>query len=88
MRKHTPTDDLVITETHRSPDWRSAPNGILTVADLRRWIAGLPDDTQVVIGNTDGWYDNVEGVHLPAEEYGEYVAVTLVPGRPYDTRQA
>jgi hypothetical protein len=81
-------NDEPITDTHRTPDWRSATDGILTVGELVRWLKTLPPETQVVVGDTDGWYNNLEGLHLPDPDGDTYTAVTLVQGTPYDTRQA
>lgn len=85
--RQRPIHDDEITYVHRSPDFRTATNGILTVGDLMRWLKGLPPETHIVVGNdAGGWYDNVEAVHLPGERDG-YTAVTLIPGEPFDTRQ-
>ena len=57
----------------------------LTVGQLRAALADLPDSTEIVI-DTNGWYDNVRAVILPAtgEDTNDYLAVTLVPATTND----
>ncbi len=50
-------------------------NGILTVGELRRWLVGLDDLTQVLIGSPDGGYLNIDNAILPDGE--NYFALTL-----------
>jgi len=66
-------------------NYAKSQKGILTVGQLLDLLEGQDKDTMVVIGN-DGWYDNIDGVHL-VDESEEYTCVTFVAGKPYDTRQ-
>ena len=52
----------------------------LTVGQLRGLISKLPDSVEVVI-DTDGWYDNIQGVIVPSieEAHADYVCLTLIP---------
>jgi hypothetical protein len=59
--------------------------GILTVGEFRKLLAKLPDDTQMVIANDGGWYDNIGEVQLPNGE--EYCALTFSKGESFDSRQ-
>lgn len=69
----------------------------LTVGQLRKAIARLPDSVEVVI-DTNGWYDNIQAVIVPSTKthHSDYVAVTLMPatmpatitGGDWDARQA
>lgn len=60
---------------------------ILTVGLLRSYLDGLPDDTHVVLDDTDGWYVNVDAVATPLGDGSPWSALTLFPGTPFDTRQ-
>lgn len=60
--------------------------GILTVGKLLKTLEGLDEDTQIVIGDLDGWYNNIEGFHIPNEEDG-YIALTFVQGEPVNPLQ-
>jgi hypothetical protein len=64
-------------------------NGILYASKLRELLEGLPDHTQVVLADKDGWFDNVAAVIVPSKSYEtqEYAAVTLEPGVGVDSRQ-
>jgi hypothetical protein len=64
-------------------------NEILTVGRLREILDGIPDDFQVVVAQPDGgWYWNVEKVIRPAsDQSGDYMAVTIFPGKEIDARQ-
>lgn len=84
MKQQTP-DNESLEAVHITPDWRSSERGILTVGQLMRWLQTLPPETQVVVGDDDGWFNNVEGVQLPDNESTS--AVTLIQGDPFDTRQ-
>ena len=66
-------------------NYAKSRSGILTVGQLLNLLEGQDKDTMVVIGN-DGWYDNIDGVHL-VDESEEYTCVTFEVGKPYDTRQ-
>lgn len=59
--------------------------GILTVGELRRWLVGLDDETQVLIGSSDGGYLNIDDAILPDGE--NYQALTLFGADTYDSRQ-
>ena len=59
--------------------------GILTVGQLIRVLEGLDANTQIVIGDLDGWYYNIEGFHTPSED--GYTALTFSQGKPVDSRQ-
>lgn len=48
----------------------------LTVGELRRAISKIPDETTIVI-DSNGWYDNIQGVIIP--NGGSYECVTLMP---------
>jgi hypothetical protein len=61
-------------------------HSVLTVGQLRKMLANVPDETHVVIAN-DGWYDNVSCVAIPDEHGEHYVAVTLFSGETFDARQ-
>ena len=60
-------------------------NGILTVGQLLKALEGLDANTQVVVGDSDGWYNNLEGFHTPDGD--GYEALTFVQGVPVDPRQ-
>jgi hypothetical protein len=60
-------------------------NGILTVGELRRWLVGLDDLTQVLIGSPDGGYMNIDDAILPDGD--NYLALTLFASDTYDGRQ-
>jgi hypothetical protein len=60
-------------------------NGILTVGELRVWLDGLDDLTQVLIGSADGGYFNIDDAILPDGE--NYQALTLFSADTYDPRQ-
>lgn len=64
---------------------RLRDQGIMTVGELRRLLAGLDELTQVVIGSGDGDYLNIEGAILPDGE--DWHAVTLFSVDTYDPRQ-
>jgi hypothetical protein len=83
--KHLTPDNEPLDMVHITPDWRSSERGILTVGQLMRWLKTLPPETQVVVGDDGGWYNNIEGVQLPDGESTS--AVTFVQGEAYDTRQ-
>jgi uncharacterized protein with GYD domain len=61
-------------------------DSVLTVGQLRKLLASVPDEVHVVIA-TDGWYDNVSCVAIPDENGEHYVAVTLYHGETFDARQ-
>lgn len=56
----------------------------LTVGTLKSILAEARDEDHVVIVSPD-WYQNVAEVILPGQD--DHVAVTLVPGFDFDTRQ-
>lgn len=61
----------------------------LTLGELRRATAHLPDDEPITIGNHDGWYDNIDGATIPTGEpdSDDAPSVILELGTPVDTRQ-
>jgi hypothetical protein len=64
--------------------------GILTVGQLKKFIADLPDDVQVVLDDNDGWFINVSHVHKPVKfdgEYTDYSCLTFMFGETFDSRQ-
>lgn len=71
---------------HDHPTCDKYNRQLLTVGQLREFIAGLDDDVQVVIdnnsmrGTTDGWFTNVAYVGLPDDDMEVYMAVTLYGG--------
>lgn len=73
--------------THTPRDQHARP--ILTVGQLREILAHVDADTHVVLATADWpyWYVNVESVIVPGEDGDGYLAVTLYPGFPYDSRQ-
>lgn len=64
---------------------RQTANPSLTLGELRKQTADLPDDTPVVFYvKADEWYHNIDGWTFdPVED----VAITLGDGGPMDTRQ-
>lgn len=70
-------------DPNESPD---TENGILTVGELRRRLAGIDDDQHIIVDDADGWYNNIRSVLLPDDNNG-ISCVTLVPGDPFDGRQ-
>ncbi len=65
--------------------------GILTVGQLRRAIAGLPDSIQVVVdghplGRSLEWM-NVPAVIVPSRSGDDYAALTLEVADTFDPRQ-
>lgn len=60
-------------------------NGILTVGQLIKALEGLDANTQIVVGDSDAWYNNIEGFHAPDDD--GYTALTFVQGVPVDPRQ-
>ena len=59
--------------------------GILTVGQLVKLLEGLDGNTQIVIGDEDGWYYNIDVLHLPSED--GYTALTFNQGDPCNSRQ-
>lgn len=61
---------------------------ILTVGQLRRILAGLPDDTHVV-SESDDFYQNIRAVGVPRGEDwdGEWSCLTFLRGAEFDFRQ-
>ena len=67
--------------------------GVLTVAQLKQIISGLPEDTQIVIASpiseNENWhlsgYWNVEQVDRP--DFDELHAITLTLSDTFDPRQ-
>jgi hypothetical protein len=57
----------------------------MKVKDLKRVISNLDDNTQIVIGNPDGWYNNIESYEFPDGE--NYIALTFNMGESCNTRQ-
>lgn len=67
----------------------------LTVGDLRAVIADLPDDIQVLIGETpagsnEEWFNVSHEIGVPdisRDDLGGYSALTFFPVDNYDARQ-
>lgn len=61
---------------------------ILTVGQLRRMLAGLPDDTHVV-SESDDSYQNIRAVGVPRGEgcADEWACLTFLRGAEFDFRQ-
>jgi hypothetical protein len=66
-------------------DFTETSDGILTVGQLIKALEGLDESTQIVIGDLDGWYRNIDGFHTPSED--GYTALTFSQGNPVDSRQ-
>lgn len=71
-----PTDVPTGDATFDTTDGGEVKAG-LYVGDLRRMLAGVPDDTLVVVA-TDGWYQHVQSIVRP-DASNEHVAFTLYP---------
>ncbi len=71
------TDEHGFTKTRK---------GILTVGQLIKVLEDLDKSTQIVIGDLDGWYNNIEGFHKPSEDNG-YLALTFTQGEPVNPLQ-
>lgn len=56
--------------------------GILTVGQLVKALEGLDANTQVVVGDSDGWYNNIEGFHTPNGD--DFPSFIFVQGNPVD----
>ena len=65
--------------------YTESKNGILTVGQLIKALEGLDANTQVVVGDSDGWYNNLEGFHIPYDD--GYEAFIFFQGVPVDSRQ-
>lgn len=57
----------------------------MTVGDLRKIISGMDDGIQIVLGNSNGWFNNIDSYEYPDGE--NYVALTLNIGDESNTRQ-
>lgn len=66
-------------------DFTETSDGILTVGQLIKALEGLDESTQIVIGDLDGWYYNIDGFHTPSED--GYTALTFSQGDPVNSRQ-
>lgn len=66
-------------------DFTETSGGILTVGQLMKALEGLDESTQIVIGDLDGWYYNIDGFHTPSED--GYTALTFSQGDPVNSRQ-
>lgn len=64
---------------------RATP-GVLTVGELTRLLADVPDHVQVLVGTGD-WFENITEVCMPNDFDGPYIAVTLFTADTFDTRQ-
>ena len=81
-----PCDECARVQSERDLRLQDArDNGILTVGELRVWLEGLDDLTQVLIGSPDGGYLNIDDAILPDGE--NYQALTLFGADTYDPRQ-
>lgn len=67
-----------------NPRTFTTKKGILTVAQLKKMIANLPDETQVIIGTGDDWF-NVEAVEIP--DFEEHFFFNLMTADTFDSRQ-
>ena len=66
-------------------EYTKTKKGILTVGQLIKALEGLDASTQIVIGDLDGWYYNIDGFHTPSED--GYSALTFNQGDPVNSRQ-
>lgn len=66
-------------------EYTKTKKGILTVGQLIKALEGLDESTQIVIGDLDGWYYNIDGFHTPSED--GYSALTFNQGDPCNSRQ-
>ena len=66
-------------------EYTNTKKGILTVGQLIKALEGLDASTQIVIGDLDGWYYNIDGFHTPSED--GYSALTFNQGDPCNSRQ-
>ena len=66
-------------------EYTNPKKGILTVGQLITALEGLDASTQIVIGDLDGWYYNIDGFHTPSED--GYSALTFNQGDPCNSRQ-
>lgn len=55
------------------------------VSDLKKILESLPDDTQIVVGDLDGFY-NITSIILPNDDEG-YLALTLNVSDTFSTIQ-
>lgn len=66
--------------------------GILTVGELKKILANLPDDVQILTssipeGAQDDWF-NIDSIEIPDEDFANgFSAVTLFLANTYDSRQ-
>ncbi len=60
---------------------------ILTVGVLRQLLEGLDNDTQVVMDDNEGWYNNIAVVGTTGDDDECYSALTFFNGSPCTTRQ-
>lgn len=72
----------------KTDEWgfKKTRKGILTVGQLIKVLEDLDKSTQVVIGDLDGWYNNIDGFHIPSEDNG-YLALTFTQGEPVNPLQ-
>ena len=66
-------------------EYTKTKKGSLTVGQLIKALEGLDESTQIVIGDLDGWYYNIDGFHTPSED--GYSALTFNQGDPCNSRQ-
>lgn len=58
-----------------------------TVADMKKALEGMSDDTQIVIGcNCSDWLNLAQDYEVPNEEAG-YLALTFFTRDNFDARQ-
>lgn len=57
----------------------------VTVSDLKKILEKLPDDTQIIVGDLDGYY-NITSIILPDDDQG-YLALTLNVSDNFSTIQ-
>lgn len=63
--------------------YKQSTHGIMTVKQLLEFLQGQDPNTQIVIADKDGWYDNIGGVQFMEEDS----AITFEIGVPVDPRQ-
>ena len=66
-------------------EYTKTKKGILTVGQLIKALEGLDASTQIVIGDLDGCYYNIDGFHTSSED--GYSALTFNQGDPCNSRQ-
>lgn len=79
-------DPTTIRPTTAEETFADGTKNILRVAELRQLLAGLADDTIVVIDDeANGWWNHIAATIAPDPDDGHFT-LTLVPGASLDTR--